>query len=514
MPGKTNVDNGKNRRDELSLTRTSWYRQGVVAYCLMTVIPLLALGFFLVTYLLPNVVTRESLLLVIILCFVLSVSGLVILHNILASFYKFRTCIETVAGGNLNQETPALNSPDADRVAASINAIIERLQQDRLRLQNLLKEGQGSFRDIIKKNADGILIVDIETKVCTRANPAACRMFGYTADEMGTMNLFDLYQKKAVSHVAIEFEAQLKGEKTLAINLPGRRKDGTLFYVDVNATNALIDDKTHWVGFFRDVTGRKRAEEEICLLNEELEMHIRERTDELQAANQELDSFCCSVSNDLRRPLKAMDGLCHILMTNYSDGFDPEGRRVLGIISGESQRMGRLMDGLLVFSQTGRQLLKLETVEPNLLINRAVQELSAGKADNRQIEWKVGRLPVSRGDSALLYQVWLNLLSNAIKFTGKKDTAVIEIGSRVEDGQTVYYVKDNGIGFDMKYVSRLFAIFQRLHAEHSFEGIGVGLALIRRIVLRHGGRVWAEGMPDEGGTFYFSLPMPDRIEKE
>lgn len=509
MPEKTEIKNEKKPQAELSVTTASWYRQGVMAFCLMTVIPVLSLGFFLVTYLLPNVVPRESLLLVLILCLLLSSGGFIILHNVLSSFYKFRACIETVASGNLDQEPLTPKSSDDADIASSMKTIIERLQQDRCRLEDLLKESQESFRDIIKRNADGILIVDLETKGCKRANPALCQMFGYTVEELATLSLFDLHPQKTNAHVADEFEAQVRGEKTLATNLPCLRKDGILFYADVNASKAFIDDKPYWVGFFRDVTERKRTEEEIHQLNEELERHIRDCNVELQAANQELAAFSYSVSHNLRAPLQAVGGCCNLLKENYADGFDLEGRRVLDIISIEIQRIGRLIDGLRAFSDIGRQLLKMELIEPRALVDRARQELSSGGADTRIIEWKIGDLPASRGDSGLLFQVWVNLLSNAVKFTGNKDPAVIEIGSRPENGQIVYYVKDNGAGFDMRHASKLFGVFQRLHTEKAFEGVGMGLALVRRIVRRLGGRVWAEGKIDEGATFYFSLPAND-----
>ncbi len=231
-----------------------------------------------------------------------------------------------------------------------------------------------------------------------------------------------------------------------------------------------------------------------------------DRTAQLEAANTELESFSYSVSHDLRAPLRAIDGYGRILVEDYNDRLDAEGRRVLGVISAETRRLGRLIDELLAFSRLGRQPLKLETLAPHTLVSRALAELHAAQ-EGRHIAWTIGDLPACQGDPTLLLQVWVNLLSNAIKFTGKQESAIIEIGSRPEsDGQVAYYVTDNGVGFDMKYAAKLFGVFQRLHAADEFEGTGVGLALVQRIVHRHGGRVWAEGKVNAGATFHFSLP--------
>jgi light-regulated signal transduction histidine kinase (bacteriophytochrome) len=249
----------------------------------------------------------------------------------------------------------------------------------------------------------------------------------------------------------------------------------------------------------------RSAEEEIRTLNAELEQRVRDRTAQLEAANKELEAFSYSVSHDLRAPLRAIDGFGRILLEDYEGRLDPEGRRVLGVISSETRRMGQLVDDLLAFSQLGRQ--KLESSDINMTaMAQAVFEEQAAQASTRVFQLEVKPLPTAHGDRAMIRVVFGNLISNAIKFTAPRNPAVIEIGSRQEDGQAVYYVKDNGVGFDMKYAHKLFGVFQRVHSAEEFEGTGVGLALIQRVIHRHGGRVWAEGKVNDGATFSFSLP--------
>ena len=246
------------------------------------------------------------------------------------------------------------------------------------------------------------------------------------------------------------------------------------------------------------------SQEETKRHVEELELRVSELTAHLDAANKELEAFSYSVSHDLRAPLRAIAGFDRILQEDYADRLDDEGRRVLDVISSETYRMDQLVDGLLTFSRLGRQKLETTDIDMKALIQAVFAEQLA-LAPNRTVRLELKGLSSAQGDLAMTRMVLAHLLANAIKFTKDRDLAVIEFGSREEDGQTVYYVKDNGIGFNMRYAPKLFGVFQRLHSTKEYEGIGVGLALVQRIVHRHGGRVWAEGKVDEGATFFFSL---------
>jgi signal transduction histidine kinase len=244
---------------------------------------------------------------------------------------------------------------------------------------------------------------------------------------------------------------------------------------------------------------------------EELEQRVRERTAQLEAANKELEAFSYSVSHDLRAPLRAVDGFSRIVQEDYAGKLDDEGRRLLGVIRDNSRKMGQLIDDLLEYSRLGRRPLASAEID----MKRLVEEVLADQhlPDGRPPKVLLESLPPARGDATLLKQAWVNLLSNAIKFSSKRPQPVIEVSGNEAGAENVYCVKDNGAGFDMKYYDKLFGVFQRLHREEEFDGTGVGLAIVQRVVVRHGGRVWAEGRVDEGAAFFFALPKGGRDGK-
>lgn len=254
-----------------------------------------------------------------------------------------------------------------------------------------------------------------------------------------------------------------------------------------------------------EMAERSRAEDQLRELNIELERRVDARTAQLEAANKELESFSYSVSHDLRAPVRAIVAFSRMLAEDHAQHLDTEAQRLLGIVQGEAHRMGDLIDDLLAFSRMGRQAIQAVEIDMTRLARTTYEGLAAQQpVDN--VDFQLAALPRARGDRSLLEQVWVNLIANALKFSSKQSRPHIEVSSITDGAEHVYFVRDNGVGFDARYQSKLFGVFQRLHDASEFPGTGVGLALVQRVVTRHGGRVWADSKPNEGATFYFTLP--------
>ena len=375
--------------------------------------------------------------------------------------------------------------------------ITDRKQAER-KLQTLSARNQAMLEAI----PDILMEVDTN-KVYTWANHAGIEFFG--ADVTGHETAFYFEGEQQVYQLVNPiFKGQ---EEVIYIESWQRRRDGEKRLLGWWC-RVLKDENSNVKGALssaRDITDIKLAENEIRRLNEELEQRVQQRTAQLEAANKELEAFSYSVSHDLRTPLRAIDGFSRIVLEEYASKLDDEGRRLLDVIRGNTQKMGQLIDDLLAFSRLSRQQMASAPINLAAMANVVFSELKS-QEKGRRMEFKVGSLPVARGDHSMLYQVLQNLLANAIKFSRKKSRARIEFGGRIEKGEAIYYVKDNGVGFDMTYAGKLFGVFQRLHGADEFEGTGVGLAIVQRIVLRHGGRVWAESGKG-GATFYFALPI-------
>jgi signal transduction histidine kinase len=252
------------------------------------------------------------------------------------------------------------------------------------------------------------------------------------------------------------------------------------------------------------ISDHMQATEEIRRLNAELEQRVQRRTEQLEAVNKELEAFTYSVSHDLRAPLRGMSGFARVLEEDYGDRLDEDGRRYLEIIKSNAAQMGQLIDDLLALSRLGRQPLRATTLAMEPLVREAFRQATADDP-NAPIEFSVEALPDCRGDSNLMRQVLINLLSNAVKFSRHATPPRIHVGAKRENGEVVFFIRDNGAGFDPRYAGKLFGVFQRLHGPEEFAGTGVGLAIVKRVIDRHGGRVWAEGETGKGATFYFTL---------
>ncbi len=390
---------------------------------------------------------------------------------------------------------------------------LSRTLADHKRAELALRKSEQRHRLLAEHLSDVIWTMDIEGHF-TYVSPSVEKMRGYTVAEVMEQTMDDFLTPESAALAKEAFvgvvQAVMQGDHASEYRgeLEQTRKDGSTLWTEVTVS-ILKDDDGNFVGVTgvtRDIRERKRAEEQIRKLNEDLERKVIERTAQLQAANNEMESFSYSVSHDLRAPLRAMDGFARILIEDYARSLDTEGRRLLDAIMSNAIRMGNLIDDLLAFSRLSRQEIVVSSVDMNLMVNTLIQELSA-ETDISLVHIHVNDLPKSLGDPTMLRQVWANLISNAIKFTSHKSERFIDIGAYTEQGCSVYFVKDNGAGFDMTYANKLFGVFQRLHTTKQFEGTGVGLAIVHRIVSRLNGRVWAQATVDEGATFYFVLPI-------
>ncbi len=347
---------------------------------------------------------------------------------------------------------------------------------------------------IISLDADGLV---------TSWNSGAERLKGYSAGEMIGQHVSRLYRKEDIERGNLQNELR---QAAAAGHVEGEgwrvRKDGSQFWAEVvtSGLRAADDELIGFVIIDRDISARRAAEKQIQALN----LELTRRVDELGSVNRELESFSYSVSHDLRAPLRHVDGFARILKEEHSAKMTPEAIIYLDRILTAATHMGQLIDDLLNLAKIGRLELRRERAQIAGLVKQAIAELPP-EAKERNIEWWVEPLPELNCDARLLKLIFTNLLSNAVKFTRNQANAVIEVGSRVTDGQATIFVRDNGVGFDMQYADKLFGVFQRLHRQEDFEGTGIGLATVQRIVRRHGGEIWAESQLNSGTTFFFTL---------
>ena len=372
---------------------------------------------------------------------------------------------------------------------------------DRQRVQDALRASEEKFTKLFYSSPSIVALVHLESGEVVEVNDALCRLMGYRREDLvgRPMQLWaDAVQQQQA------FALLSKNKELLGFECQFLTHSGDVLDILLAAEMVSVDNQPYVLVSGHDLTALKRAEREIMQLNANLERRVELRTAELCAANHEMESFAYSISHDLRAPLRAISGYTRLAAEDYGAILPEEARQHLDKVLEASGRMNLMIDSLLNFSLLGRQPLERQRVALRPLVERAIQEQSR-ELEERQVEWAVGEMPDCFADPLLLYQVYANLIGNALKYSRPRLKARIEIGWLDMQGDDVYYVRDNGIGFDMRYVDRIFGVFQRLHTSDAYEGAGIGLANVKRIIERHEGRVWAEGQEGEGAAFFFTL---------
>jgi len=428
-----------------------------------------------------------------------------------------------LGGGDLSARTGVNHGTgELGRLAQHFDDMAESLQERELVLRQAIAERRISdarFADIINNAADAVISVDEHQRIVL-FNHGAEKIFGYAASEILGQPLdvllparFGAMHRRHIQNFAAAPETARhmaqRGE------IWGRRKDGAEFPAEASISKLAQDGSMIFTAILRDITDRKKAEDEIRTLNTQLEQRVIERTAQLDAANKELEAFSYSVSHDLRAPLRGIDGFSQALLEDYAGKLDDQGRGYLQRVRAASQRMAELIDDMLHLSRVTRAPMRRESVDLSALAASIAEELRRAQPE-RTVETVIQPGLAAEADARLLRVLLTNLLSNAWKFTAKQERARIEFGATRENGRPVYFVRDNGAGFDMQYAHKLFGAFQRLHAMDEFPGTGIGLATVQRIAHRHGGQVWAEAAVNHGAAFYFTLqaetPQNQKIE--
>jgi PAS domain S-box-containing protein len=378
------------------------------------------------------------------------------------------------------------------------NALRQKERQLRLIEHNRAEQAMAERDRFFDLSRDLICLATFDGYFKT-LNTAWERTLGFSREELMARPFLEFIHPDDVPASQAEVKRLGEGMETVNFENRFRCRDGAWRWFSWNARAAMPQRLIYATG--RDITARKRAQEQIA----QLHLDLQNRAAQLEMTNRELEAFSYSVSHDLRAPLRHIDGFVKLLTREAGEKLDERGRRYLHIIADSTRQMGMLIDDLLVFSRMSRTELRLATMPLDALVHEAIHSLRS-ETNDRPIHWKIASLPEVEADPAMLRQVWVNLIANAVKYSRPRNPAEIEIGWHTDNGELVFFVRDNGVGFDMQYAHKLFGVFQRLHRAEEFEGTGIGLANVRRIIHRHGGRTWAEGKLDGGATFFFSLP--------
>jgi PAS domain S-box-containing protein len=376
---------------------------------------------------------------------------------------------------------------------------------DRKQAEEALRQSENNYRTLLENLPQKIFLKD-KNSVYISCNENYAHDLGVNPHEIAGKKDYDFFPKELADKYRTDDKRIMESGKTEDIE-EKYIQDGTEVFIQTVKT-PVKDEEGNIIavqGIFWDITERKQAEKELTKSREHLEEIVKARTAQLEAANRELEAFSYSVSHDLKAPLRAIAGFSSILIEDHYDKLDDEGKHLLNVVQGNAQKMGELIDDLLALSRVGRKEIDLSEIDMDKLAKTVFDEIKA-TVPEREIQFDIKPLPSTNCDEGLLRQVFFNLLFNAIKFTKFKEKAIIEVGGYAEGAENVYYVKDNGVGFDMQYNDKLFRAFQRLHSDKEFEGTGIGLATVQRVINRHGGKTWAEGKVNEEATFYFTLP--------